>query len=1763
MTNITSVIRATTLAAALMMTAAPVTRAAEPNFAATGLAKDAQRYETQIKVAIKTAKKSPREHTADAVKAMAGPAADPRAAIASYSQTVIAAPTDADAWTGLALALLAIKPDTFVNSERSEVPLNASAAAWIGYERAKAPAQKAQALVVLHEALKRRQLWRPAIEALKISLTLKDDIAVRASYDTLIAEKGFRLLDYKTDADAAQPRLCMQFSERLATGQIEFAKFVGVDGKAPQSVSVEGRQLCLDGLAHGKRYQVQVRQGLPSAVEEGLLKSSDLTVYVRDRNPSVRATGRAYVLPRTGQQGLPVVSVNADALGVEVYRVGDRGLAQQLQDGDFQRRLNNADIDSLKEKTGAKVYSGEMAVTRKLNEDVTTAFPVAEAIGALKPGAYVLAAHVLPKKSDDNNHQAIQWFIVSDLGLTVFSGDDGVHGFVRSLATAGSVAGATIKLVARNNEILGTAKTDGNGYVRFDAGLKRGEGGLAPAMLTAESTDGDYAFLDLATGAFDLTDRGVKGREAPGPVDAYIFAERGVYRPGETVNLTTLVRDRAGKAATLPVTAIVTRPDGVEHRRSTLADQGQGGRTQSLQLAAQAMSGTWRVKIHTDVKADRVAEVAFLVEDFLPERLDLTLSAPTPRLTVDAPASIDIAGRYLYGPPAADLAIEGEIVVKPSTRDLEGLAGYRFGLVDEKINPVRKPLEELPVTGKDGKAKLAITLPPIDKTARSLEADVLIRLRESGGRTIERTLTLPVDLKQPRIGIKPLFANGVIAEGDNATFDVVLAGGDGKPVAAKNLKWELLRIDQRYQWFNRDGEWTYDVQNSSRRIGSGSVDADAGAPGRIATRVEWGRYRLEVSSADGQGTISSTAFNAGFWAEEAADSPEMLDVALDKASYKPGDVARVKVTSRMAGKAMVAVLSAGLQSIKEIDVKAGGAEFTVPVSDTWGAGAYVTVTLYRPMDTEQKRMPGRALGLKWIGVEQDARTLKVALAIPDKVGSGADVKVPVGIAGLKAGEQAHVVLTAVDVGILNLTRFEAPKPEGWFYGQRRLAFEIRDFYSRLIDGMRAERGKLRSGGDGSAAGMSMSGSPPVDAIVSLYSGIVTVGADGKADVAFKLPDFNGTVRISAVAWSGDRVGSTTKDLLVRDTVALTVSGPRFLTLGDEARLQLDVHNIEGPAAPYKLSVSRLADGRSLQAKSLDLKALEKKADTLTLKPDDVGRMELAVSVTGPGGIAVKRQLSIEVKPPAGDIKRVTVSSLKPKGGKLTLSPDLVADLIPSRTKVTLNVGPTAGLDIAGIMAELDRYPYGCAEQTTSRALPLVYLNDVAKQIGIAGDTEIRERVQKAVERVLEMQDASGAFGIWGPADGDIWLTSYVTDFLTRAREAKYTVAPRAYAQALDRLANFVAIAQDFEKGGETRAYALYVLARAGRAPMADLRYDVDTRLERFATPLAQAQLGAALAQVGDKARAEKAFAAALKAFDGKDNGLTRRDYGSGLRDGAAIVTLAAESRAVTSEVPRLVDVVAKAYASRTYTSTQEQAWMLLAAKALADQAGDTTLSVNGQSMKGQLLRAMKGAELRDGQLTIVNDGDAPVNAFVAVFGAALTPEPAISKGFTIERSYFTLDGKKVDLASAAGGKSTLKQNDRLVVVLKVDTKETGGRILLVDRLPAGLEIENPRLVDSGEVKTLDWLKTTVAPEHTDFRDDRFVAAFDFFGSENGRRRRGGDDEAKPAASSATVAYIVRAVTPGSFIHPAATVEDMYRPERHARTAAGRLDVAGK
>jgi uncharacterized protein YfaS (alpha-2-macroglobulin family) len=311
---------------------------------------------------------------------------------------------------------------------------------------------------------------------------------------------------------------------------------------------------------------------------------------------------------------------------------------------------------------------------------VVTSFPVDEALPERKPGVYVLTATAENAPDQEWNSQATQWFVVSDIGVTTYAGTDGLNVFARSLASAKPMAGVELQLLAKNNEVLGSATTDDNGRATFTAGLIRGTSALTPAVITAKNGASDYVFLDMTRAGFDLSDRGVTGRASPGAIDVLTFTERGIYRVGETVHASALARDTDGKAIeNLPLTFIFLRPDGVEDRRIVSQTSNLGGYNIDFAVQDNAMRGTWTMNIHTDPKGSPIASKSFLVDDFVPDRTDMELKTEAKVIGPDTPATINITGKYLYGAPAAGLTLEGDVVIKP-TRQADAFPGYFFGL---------------------------------------------------------------------------------------------------------------------------------------------------------------------------------------------------------------------------------------------------------------------------------------------------------------------------------------------------------------------------------------------------------------------------------------------------------------------------------------------------------------------------------------------------------------------------------------------------------------------------------------------------------------------------------------------------------------------------------------------------------------------------------------------------------------------------------------------------------------------------------------------------------------------------------------------------------------------------------------------------------------------------------------------------------------------------------------------------------------------------
>ena len=1599
------------------------------------------------------------------------------------------------------------------------------------YLRADAAPLRHSILVTMAEALETLGRGREMVGALRLAQSLQPRDDTAAALDTAIGKYGFRITDHEVQADSLRPRICARFSEDLVNTGVDYETFV----QLPQSgltVTSDGyRQLCVEGLAHGARYSITFREGLPAADGQDLAKSVAITAYIRDRNAGVRFPGRSYVLPKGESAAIPVETVNTDKLDLTLFRVTDRNLLRAFQNGYFSQPISEWREGDFGGEIGAQVWTGDATVGQEVNRDVTTRLPLTDALQGQPAGVYALKA-AIPGEDPYDVPAGWQWFVVSDLGLTTMSGVDGLHVFARSLGSAQAKVGATVELISSANDILATAQTDGMGYARFDAGLTRGTGGSAPALIVARDGQDDLAFLSLTDPEFDLSDRGVEGRAAAPPVDVFLTTDRGAYRAGETVYATALGRDSTATAVPgLPLTARLKRPDGVEYSRTLVEDAGAGGHVFALPIAGSAPRGVWRLEVLADPDAAPLTSKTFLVEDFLPERIDFDLTLAEGDLRLDDTPDLTVNARYLFGAPGANLAIEGEVLLRAAT-EVAGFSGYVFGPHDE---PFDARMESFggDRTDESGIAHIFPALPSADAPQQPLEARFTLRVAEGSGRPVERQITKLLTPTTPMIGVRPLF-DDVVAENSDARFNLIGLGPDGTP-AAMPISWQITRIETNYQWYQSYGDWNWEPVVARTIAAEGTAQLGA-QPIEIAAPVQWGEYELRVESANG--AVTSTIFYAGWYAPaDVTSTPDTLELSLDKSAYKSGDTAILRIVPRAAGTALVTVLSNRLIAMQAVEVTEGENTITLPVTDDWGAGVYVTASVLRPMDVAAGRNPARALGLAHAAVDPGARQLAVTVETVIEAAPRGPLDVAVKVDGIAQGEAAWVTIAAVDQGILNLTAFTPPDPSGHYFGQRKLGVGIRDVYGRLIDGLNGATGTVRSGGDAGAQAR-LQAPPPTEELVAYFTGPVQVGADGYARTTFTLPAFNGSVKIMTVAWSAKAVGQAHADVLVRDPVVVTASLPRFMAPGDSSRMLLEIVHATGPSGRMGLDVSASGVTLGNVPSGFDLGDQAKTVFAVPVTAGVEGMQTITVALTTPDGKQLTKTLTLPVQSNDPEVARTTRLSLA-RGQTLTLDDTIFAGLSLPSAKASMAIGPLAQMDAPGLLAALDRYPYGCTEQITSKALPLLYFDQVAQAMDLQGGDNIALRIEQAVAEILTNQGAEGGFGLWSAGSGDLWLDAYVTDFLSRARAQGHAVPDLAFRRALDSLRAQVNYAPDFDAasngGGEALAYALMVLAREGAAAIGDLRYFADVKGDAFGTALAQAQLGAALASYGDQPRADAMFrraGARVQALMATETEQTfRTDYGTNFRDSAAILTLAVESG--TQAIDRQ-SLITRISANAATLSTQEATWALMATNALIDRPGLEGITLNNQPVAGPLVRVLTAGT---GSISVANSGT-DTQVTLTAYGTPTDPEPAGGNGYAITRSYYTLQGEPTTL-------DTVRTGDRLVTVLEVTPFGRGeARLMVADPLPAGFEIDNPNLISGGQVANLEWLNLESEVAHSEFRQDRFLTAID---------RTNGD--------AFRLGYIVRAISPGDFHHPAASVEDMYRPSFRARSDTGRVAIA--
>ena len=1572
--------------------------------------------------------------------------------------------------------------------------------------------------------------------------------------------KEFEFVRYSIDVSKDLPRACLTFSSTL-NPSTDYRPFLDM-GNGPQiALQTEGANLCLGGLTFGTDREVKIRSGLPANDGRTLAFEETVGISFGDRPAYVGFKGDGVILPRIDADGLGLETVNVDKVKVTISRITDRALAFKTITAGYSHSQGGwgyMDYNSEVYDVAEPVWTGQMDTPASPNTAKTTVFPIAQAVPKLKPGAYFVELDQLNAGGEvpNNAAKAKRWLVITDLALTTYTGNDGMSATVRSLQSAKPVSGVKLELVARNNEILARGDSDGTGRVNFSGPIMRGEGNVSPRMLMAYAPNGDFAILDLDRSPVDLTERDIGGRAPAQAADAFVYTERGVYRPGEKVFITSLIRDAAANSANNRAgSVIVYGPNGLEAGRVRFKDakKTNGAITYEFDVPRTAARGNWRISTEVD-GVGVVGGQSFSVEDFVPQRiaLDLTADDKTPmRANESRPITANV--RFLYGAPGADLPVEGNVRVETDQNPFPDLKGFTFGRHNEEF---RESTFDLAAATTDATGRAIISLDP--RAAENATSSRPLRLRavvsaiEPGGRAVRDDVRVSYRPEARYVGVKPAFEDRSSKEGEAASFEVVSVDRTGALKAA-TINWRLVRIDWKYDWYRADGgDWQWRQSRRVVELETGNLKIGEGQRGSLKTRqLDYGDFELYLTE-EANGGEASYAFWSGWGGQpvDGVEAPDRVRVQVPENLPAIGNDVDVTIVAPYAGEAEIVVASENVITSRTITVKANeGTRVKLPVTKAWGAGAYVMATVYTPRDAVKTPKPRRAVGVAHIAVDTKPRTFALELTAPAV--QRPNTKMTVNIAAKGPSDDAYVQLMAVDEGILLLTGFKSPDPVSYFFGKRRLGVELRDDYGRLLDPNQGAAGNIRQGGDQiGGAGLTV---VPTQSVVMVSAPVKLSG--GKAAITFDVPAFNGELRLMAVAWSGSGVGGASKPVTVRDQVPALMALPRFLAPGDTATATLTLDNVEGAAGSYNAAIQATAPVRAVTGNlSANLNKGQRSDIDATFSAAAEGISNVSFNVTGPGNYSVQRSYPIQTRSawmPASYVRRLTIQP------NATFSPDAgsLSSFVPGSGYVQVSFSPIP-MDAAALYDSLDQYPYGCTEQITSRALPLLYANQIAALAGRKTPGDLRGQIQEVVSTLLNRQGGDGAIGLWRTGDGlsTPWLGAYATDFLFRAKAAGFVVPDAALDKAYDALEEFAvrenrySSSYDFDVyesryTNDTQqklmdrsvAYAAYVLAKAGRMDKSRLRYLHDDRLSRMADPLAKAQIAAALYMIGDNARSKSAFDQA-EASIGYSN--TGDWYQTSRRDLAGVLALAQEARQ-TDRVQRLSQRVAQDLPEPDRLTTQEKAFLLLAANALS--GGQTAVNV---AVQGQADTVSTGVyKMRDAQVrtppVFTNRGQGQLWVTAVSRGSpASAPAPA-ADGMTAIKQLWKPGGQAIDGTS-------FRQGDRLIVAITVGGSEMRKvPIVVADLLPAGFEIEAVlRPEDAGANGPYRFLGTLIAPNIAEARDDRFVAAWDIF------------DQKRE-----TVAYMVRVVTPGTFTMPGVVAEDMYKPDTFARTISRTITVA--
>ena len=1574
------------------------------------------------------------------------------------------------------------------------------------------------------------------------------------------ASGAFKVVDARIHRDG-NPYAEVRFSEPLSAeaareGLIELSDVVR------QTIDIKDN--CARVYFEGnpaESLEITVHRGLKSADGQALAEDFHTVFGPSDPLPAVEIPLEGNILPDNSNLVLPFRAVNLSAVDLRIIKIYENNVLLFLQENDLD------DTSELR-RAGRLVYSRQVPLNQDPSMDLHTWNNFSVDLSGLfkqEPGAiyrvllsfrkdYSLyggkpAPQMLPVQSgkpseeeaavwdvqrsywwgdnydwdlydweDRDNPDTPSYYMVSgrfpavnllasEIGLLAqYADGDVLWATATDLGSAKPSTGVDLEVYDFQLQRIGTAKTDGNGFAEFKVPRK-------PFILLARKGR-SVGYLRLADGYEKSLSRfDVGGETVQRGLKGFIYGERGVWRPGDTLHVTMILADKMERVPEgHPAALELYTPEGQFYTRMVSTGK-DGFYTFPIATSPEDPTGWWNAYVKVGGSA---FHKSLHVETVKPNRLKVNLDLPGNVLTGGSRTSARISSAWLTGVPASGLKAQAVMTLSKGASTFPGFDGYTFRNPLSTFEASEHPLFET-VLSNDGTAETAFDLPAATNAPGLLQAFIVTSVLESGGDESFTTQTVPYSPFPAYVGLK--FPDGDLETDKDHTVRVAVVDASGTRLSGRQLAYFVYKLDWSWWWEsdayslqsyvnNRDAEPV-----ATGTLTSGAQDATFTLR---AAEADWGRYLVlvvdEGGHVSGKTVIIDWPAYRGRAGRNDPDAVTMLTFAADKESYRAGEKATVYIPAAKGGQALVSLENgAGVIARDWVSTNADkDTPYTFTVTPEMAPNFYVHITLVQPYKNAANDLPLRLYGVKRLLVENPDSHLEPVIKVADTVAPQEKFTVQV---SEKSGKPMTYTLAVVDEGLLDLTNFKTPSPWDAMYRPEALGVKTWDLYDQVVGAYAGRFSPMLSVGGDQENIRAARKDNRFNPVVQFLGPFTLKKGMGKHEIT--LPMYVGSLRVMVVAGHDGAYGNADKTVTVKSPLMVLMTLPRQVSAGDKVVLPVNVFALDESIKDAKVTVK--AEG-ALQVDG-DATATARFPET----GDQVVRFALATAGEGPAKVTVtaasgSRQAveTIDIQVVNPNPETVTVRQAKLEAGKTTS--------FDAGAGSTLELAGFPAVDAAGLYRTMKNYPYNCTEQLSSRGLTILHL---LPQLSEADSEEARALLPGIIHTLYARQRSDGGFSYWNGGNvSDTWASSMAGQFLAEAAAAGFEVQKdvignwKRFQGNMSRAYRYAGNAA-FSQLDE--CYRLYSLAAAGAPDNAAMN-----RLKEAGSLDSRAEwmLAAAYAVAGKTKQAQELVARGSEGTG--EYGSTDFTYGSSTRDKTVVLQVLSLTGDLAQALPVALEVAENV--NKGFYSTQDAAFAAMAMDRLYAKVGAQSIKA---TVGGEEIVSAKSVFSKpvSGKVDVKNTSDGVLYTTLTTVAKAPagTSVPAAANGLRLEVTY-------KDASGAAVRPSTLEQGKEFTAVVKVTnpTQADYRSLALSERIPSGWEILNDRMRGGADDSGVD---------HRDIRDDRCDWFFDL-----------------PHGASKTFTLKLRAAYEGTYTLPAITCSAMYDPHVAANTASATAAV---